>query len=534
MSKVSVVIPTCNRPALLKRALRSVLAQTYQDFEIIVVDDGTESAANVAEDFKDQRIHYLKNEGVHGGSAARNRGIEAAQGEFIAFLDDDDEWLSEKLKYQVTVLEKNPEAVASFCGIRALDEKSGKFLFERAGRHGVMQPLAETLRRPFIWTSALMVRARDLRSEMFDELFPKNQEWDLEIRLLSRGPFVAVPEAFVVLHILPDDSHLGGVKHIKNVIHGTHLLLKKHAPLYAHHPVARAHVFERLGAQCISARAFTEARVAFREAWRIRPFDIRLLVKSFFPGDLNPGSTLSAYYQRARQRLFPRQSLFLRDVSAAHNTLSALYGSQHEAHRILDGFARSDFFRQEFSVGHSGDYDVMMLYTLARVEKPDRVVETGVASGRSSTAFLRALYENDSGHLYSIDLPHYHAPGTAPSLYTTEEGNRELEGFVPEGKTPGWLVPEQLRSRWTLILGDSKKELPTLLGELGAINLFYHDAEHTHEAMAREFDSAWPVIQEGGFLISDDTDWNIAWKEFITEKMPRYARVYRHFGIASK
>ena len=92
MPNVSVIIPTHNRPELFSRAIRSVLAQMYQDFEIIVVDDGMkERAESVVSALGDSRIRYIKNETSLGGGGARNRGIKEAHAEFIAFLDDDDE-----------------------------------------------------------------------------------------------------------------------------------------------------------------------------------------------------------------------------------------------------------------------------------------------------------------------------------------------------------------------------------------------------------------------------------------------------------
>ncbi|PJA63262.1 MAG: glycosyl transferase, partial [Candidatus Portnoybacteria bacterium CG_4_9_14_3_um_filter_44_9] len=115
MLKVSVIIPTCNRPDLLPRAIKSVLSQIYQDFEIIVVDDGDKrSAENVVRQFKDNRIKYIKHVERKGGAAARNTGIKAAQGEFIAFLDDDDEWLPKKLEIQMRQFENTPNDVG-FC-----------------------------------------------------------------------------------------------------------------------------------------------------------------------------------------------------------------------------------------------------------------------------------------------------------------------------------------------------------------------------------------------------------------------------------
>ncbi len=95
---VSVIIPTYNRAHVLGRAIRSVLDQTYQDFELIVVDDGSsDHTGEVVATFADPRIHYLRHEKNRGAAAARNTAIKTAQGEYIASLDSHDEWLPEKL-----------------------------------------------------------------------------------------------------------------------------------------------------------------------------------------------------------------------------------------------------------------------------------------------------------------------------------------------------------------------------------------------------------------------------------------------------
>ena len=109
---VSVVIPTYNRAHLVGRAIQSVLNQTYQDFEIIVVDDGsTDNTEEVVKSFNDPRIRYIRHDQNRGGSAARNTGIKMARGEYIAFQDSDDEWLPEKLEKQMKVFKSAPPEV---------------------------------------------------------------------------------------------------------------------------------------------------------------------------------------------------------------------------------------------------------------------------------------------------------------------------------------------------------------------------------------------------------------------------------------
>ena len=104
--KVSVVIPVFNRPAAVRRAIESVLAQTCQDFEIIVVDDGsTDETPAVVAGLADPRMTLIQHEGNRGGSAARNTGLRAASAEYVAFLDSDDEWLPRKLERQLEVFQ---------------------------------------------------------------------------------------------------------------------------------------------------------------------------------------------------------------------------------------------------------------------------------------------------------------------------------------------------------------------------------------------------------------------------------------------
>jgi glycosyltransferase involved in cell wall biosynthesis len=105
---VSVIIPTYNRANLLGRSINSILEQTFTDFELIVVDDGSsDNTRELVESFNDPRIFYVRHEKNRGVSAARNTGIKIARGEYIAFNDSDDEWLPQKLDKQVTFFKDN-------------------------------------------------------------------------------------------------------------------------------------------------------------------------------------------------------------------------------------------------------------------------------------------------------------------------------------------------------------------------------------------------------------------------------------------
>lgn len=126
MATVSVVIPFYNRIEWTKEAIQSVLLQTFQDFEIVVVDDGSKGEYKKVIEELDNRIIYLRQENK-GVSAARNAGIHQSSGEFIAFLDSDDLYLPEKLKIQVSLMKENPDVLLSHTSYNQVDQQQ-KFL----------------------------------------------------------------------------------------------------------------------------------------------------------------------------------------------------------------------------------------------------------------------------------------------------------------------------------------------------------------------------------------------------------------------
>ena len=149
------------------------------------------------------------------------------------------------------------------------------------------------------------------------------------------------------------------------------------------------------------------------------------------------------------------------------------------------------------------------LYFVVRLLKPRALVETGVFRGVSTAFILAALADNGSGHLHSIDLPN--------ASYVTD-GNRNLvyrdaTGRWSESET-GLAIPRELRTHWTLHLGDSKSILPPLLESLGTIDFFFHDSEHTYETMTWEYLQALRHLRPGGLLASDDVFWNSAFQDF--------------------
>lgn len=194
MSLVSVVIPTYNRSESIERALQSVLAQTYQVLETIVVDDGSTddtSTLIAATVEKDQRVRYLRHSRNEGAQAARNTGIRAAHGRWIAFLDADDWWLPNSLETRLAVAQsEGVKVIHSECYvIRGSDEIR---LFGVSPMSGWVYQ--EVLARPGPVFPALLVEKTALEAIGYlDERLRSWQEWDTSIRLAKDFRFGFVP-----------------------------------------------------------------------------------------------------------------------------------------------------------------------------------------------------------------------------------------------------------------------------------------------------------------------------------------------------
>ncbi|WP_135855417.1 glycosyltransferase [Halorussus salinus] len=216
MPTVSVVIPTYNRAELLTRAIDSVLAQTYDDFELLVVDDGsTDDTEEVVTGYDDERVRYLAHDTNRGANPARNTGIEAAEGEYVAFLDSDDEWRPRKLDAQLDRLDgTDDDWVAVYTDYDVTVPGAGGLVRETAadllatddeetpvegGEELVGPTLADTLHTGA--GSTLLVETEVARRiDGFDEELDWFQDPDFLLRVLLEGQLAHVPEPLVVRH----------------------------------------------------------------------------------------------------------------------------------------------------------------------------------------------------------------------------------------------------------------------------------------------------------------------------------------------
>ncbi len=204
--------------------------------------------------------------------------------------------------------------------------------------------------------------------------------------------------------------------------------------------------------------------------------------------------------------------------------------SGNEKKNIMDGIVETN--RQILNKKNSTiEAFYIPLYWLIRKTNPDIIVETGVHRGVSSLFILQALHENNKGKLFSIDLP---------QAKYEQDNNDYTKSVLPTDKIGICIYPE-LKKRWTLILDNSKKELPKLLERLSSIDIFLHDSQHTYKHMKWEYETAWPYIKNNGMLLSDDTNWSMgAFDEFAKKngsyniQLRRDGRSQETFGMITK
>ena len=202
---VSVIIPTYNGYDNLARAVDSCLKQTYQNIEVFVVDDngtGTENqikTQEVMEKYKDcPNVNYLVHPQNINGSAARNTGIKASSGEYIAFLDDDDEYLPDNLEKHIQVLANKPSDYAmSYCG--------KKLITPNVGEEIIMPPFEGDVLLDFFCSkmrigSSFMVVRRSVVEEVngFDESFRRHQDWEFIVRILDKYKIAKVDNVGII------------------------------------------------------------------------------------------------------------------------------------------------------------------------------------------------------------------------------------------------------------------------------------------------------------------------------------------------
>ena len=254
-ANVSVILPVYNRGASLEYAMRSVLDQSYKDLELIVVDDAsTIDLTSIVESFADPRVRFIRREENGGASAARNTGLAAAQGKYIAFQDSDDLWLPNKLKMQLDLLESLPPDVGVVTHSKVLygsgpDGSYGVGLVSmRPPPSQIMKPEDDQVRTYLTGNRISLQNAlfrRDCYPDpvWFDNVTRSNADWAFSSSLAQHTRIVEFPEPVVMAFSSPDG--ISKLKRAKAI--GLIRIVKRNRSAYARYPQAYGMMMWRIG-----------------------------------------------------------------------------------------------------------------------------------------------------------------------------------------------------------------------------------------------------------------------------------------------
>ncbi len=278
--KVSVVIPTYNRAHLISRAIQSVLDQTYQDLEIIIVDDGsTDNTEEIVKSFKDERIRFIRYDKNKGASAARNTGIRASKGEYIAFQDSDDEWFPDKLEQQMKVFRISPPEIgvvySGFYRIEA-DKKiyvPSDFITQKEGNiHN------ELLKGNFVGTPAVLIKKECFENtKYFDENLPALEDWELWIEISKHYVFKYVNKPLLYTYSTRDSVNLNE----SNMLKAHEIIIKKHLDDFKKNKKILSDNYFFLGTWLCSNGDFKKGRIYLTNSIKVNNLNLKAMSTLF-------------------------------------------------------------------------------------------------------------------------------------------------------------------------------------------------------------------------------------------------------------
>ncbi len=224
--KITVVIVTYNRPDFVEKAIQSVLNQTFTDFELIIVDNGTKIIAkDVVKNFNDLRIKYIQNNKNTDCAGGKNIGMKNMTGEFIAFLDDDDVWFPSKLELQIDAFKKNPESGFCFTAVTQVFDHGA---IDSVVPDGMNDYYERALAKFSSFLSVTLMIRKDVINDVgyMDELFPSHTDIEWVIRIAKKYKGIGINKPLVRVMSLSSHQQMG--KNFKRRIVGRNMILSKY------------------------------------------------------------------------------------------------------------------------------------------------------------------------------------------------------------------------------------------------------------------------------------------------------------------
>ncbi len=244
-TKISVIIPTYRRSQFVLQAVQSVLKQSFDSIEVIVVDDySCDNTSDILKGINDPRVVFVQHDANKGAPAARNTGLSVSSGSYIAFLDDDDYWQPDKLEKQLNVfLSRDGESAGLvYCGFKYKHDGIEKKMTIPHLKGDICMPL---LSKNFIGSASIpLVRKECLDSVGgFDESFESCQDWDLWVRVAAKYPVLYSPEYLVVRTVHGEQISANCSRKVQ----GRKRFIEKHRALLDRWPKQLASHWQRLG-----------------------------------------------------------------------------------------------------------------------------------------------------------------------------------------------------------------------------------------------------------------------------------------------
>lgn len=283
MPKLSVIIPTYNTSKWLKQSINSVLSQTFYDYELIVVDDGsTDNTSSTVQRFNDERIKYFyKSNG--GVASARNLGLEKGTGEYVAFLDSDDLWPESYLEVVVSALDEAGDYGLAYTAMTVNYPNGTVTKHFRAGDCLSGRVTLALFNKQFIWAQASVFRKNLLDNFKWDELLKTGSDYDAFLRLSLLTKFLFVPDIEVIRRVRRDSLGMHGFSS-KVECNKIRVQERFYYRLGGKDCIPKKEAFRRIArtlmqtARCYYSRRARKASIyLFNKALLYNPFDLRIM-----------------------------------------------------------------------------------------------------------------------------------------------------------------------------------------------------------------------------------------------------------------
>lgn len=491
LPEVSVIIPTYNRADLLIRAIQSVLNQTFKNFELIIVDDG--SSDNTKERVQelqkeDEIIKYLWQENSGTPAGALNAGIKIAKGKYVAFLDDDDEWLPQKLEKQLALFHnsKTPNLGIVGCGsfiIRGGTVKT--YQFPKTGN--ILKSLLE--KSVFLSCSSNLIK-RDVFAKvgLFDESFKLFFARDMWLKICCQYDFDFIDEPLYKYYI--HESNLSRKDPIREAAEIEHLIRKWQAD-YEKFPIILSQQLKTIGSLYALKGDMKSARKYFISALKAAPYSLKnflILFLSFFGTNFyKKALPMKRIKIKKRIKLFI-YSIFRPFVIKKLRKAGAKCQTPEDYIDLVFSFNFPPFRFINIKPGQVKE-EILGLLKILKNKQPQNILEIGTANG--GTFYLFARIAHPQATLISVDLP-----------------GGPFGGSYPECKTPLYKSFAGSQQKIYLIRADSvQKTTIDKVKEIldnSKLDLLFIDGDHTYEGVKKDFEIYSQFVKKGGVIAFHD------------------------------